>query len=448
MPDIGELEPLCSRAGKALYGRVSVPGDKSISHRALIIASSAIGETRIKGLLEGEDVLATASALSEMGVTLNQDCNGCWIVQGLGVGALMSPNNILDMGNAGTAARLLMGLIAGNPISAIITGDASLRSRPMKRVIEPLEAMGTQISSHLDNYLPVQINGNISPLPLDYKLTVPSAQVKSAILLCGLSSRGSTIIHEINPSRDHTERMLKQFGAEIKVDNDENNGVYISLNGQCNLYATELSIPGDISSAAFLIAAAVMIPNSEITVTNVGINPLRTGFLDTLLDMGADLLINRVDTDSPEPIADITARYSQLRGVSVPSNRAPTMIDEYPILAVLASVAKGRTEMHGIRELRYKESDRIATTVSLLNSAGVEVNEFEDGFSIEGNGKPAAGGVIIETALDHRIAMAALVMGLTTDKPIRINDSSPISTSFPTFVNLMKKLGAEINNPA
>ena len=443
--EISAKYPLSSRFRGPLCGTVCVPGDKSISHRALIIGSLAVGNTKISGLLESEDVMATVSALRKLGVNISRDTNNCWLVSGVGVGGFKEPSEIIDLGNAGTAARLLMGAISGCPITAFLTGDSSLCSRPMARVTEPLMLMGAEMFPRSKNYLPLGIRGQIIPMPIEYDLKVPSAQVKSALLLCGLSSPGKVIIHESIQSRDHTERMLKQFGNDITTELNSITGASkITLTGQTELVAANINVPGDFSSAAFLIAAALMIPDSEVTIKNVGVNRLRLGLLDTLLEMGAKISLFPKKNENAEPVADISVCYSKLSGISVPADRSPLMIDEYPILAVIASVAKGKTEMRGLGELRLKESDRISATTELLRSSGVRVEEHEDGLTVHGSNNPIKGGAIIPTHLDHRIGMAAIVLGLSSKSGVTIDDISPISTSFPGFVELMQKLGADI----
>lgn len=444
-PDPGGPAPLIARAGRPLRGSCRVPGDKSISHRALMLGGLAVGETRVTGLLEGEDVLATAAAMQAMGADVVREGEGAWRIRGVGIGGLAEPDAPLDMGNAGTAARLLMGVVAGHPITAFFTGDASLRSRPMRRVIEPLTAMGAEVFARSGDRLPLGLRGPETPVPLDYHLPVPSAQVKSAVLLCGLSAPGETIVHESRPSRDHTERMLQHFGATVSVAREgEGGGVRIVLSGQPELEGAPVDVPGDISSAAFPMAAALMVPGSEVTIDHVGLNPLRTGLVDTLRDMGADIRITGGAEATGEPVGDIAVRHGTLRGIEVPPERAPSMIDEYPILAVLAACAEGRTVMRGIGELRVKESDRIAAVAAGLKAAGVAVEEFDDGLAVDGVGGPLAGGATVTTHLDHRIAMSFLVAGLASAAPMEIDDGAPIATSFPGFVELMTGLGAEI----
>ncbi|MBR71995.1 MAG: 3-phosphoshikimate 1-carboxyvinyltransferase [Rhodospirillaceae bacterium] len=436
---------LSSKFGGPISGEIEVPGDKSISHRALILGSLAVGNTKIYGLLEGDDVIATAKALSELGVEIKKHKNEYWTISGVGIGGFEEPRQILDLGNAGTAARLLMGAISGNPITAFLTGDDSLCSRPMGRVTEPLKLMGAQIFSGSKDKLPIGIRGPDMPIPIEYDLKIPSAQVKSALLLCGLSAPGEVIINESIQSRDHTERMLKKFGSNIVTETNHKTGISTCrLIGQNELCPTNICVPGDFSSASFLIAAALMVPDSNLTIKNVGINKLRIGLLDTLVEMGAKISLSRTKNDEFEPTADISVSYSELSGINVPPERSPMMIDEYPILAVIASAAKGITQMRGIRELRLKESDRISATVNLLRASDIVVDEYEDGLAVHGNNKLLKGGSLIPTLLDHRIGMAAIILGLSSKSGISIDDSAPISTSFPGFVDIMKKIGADI----
>lgn len=443
--DTPSFRPLAARRSGPLAGTIRVPGDKSISHRALMLGGLAVGETHVTGLLEGEDVLATARAMDAMGASIVREADGAWRINGVGIGGLTEPDAPLDMGNAGTAARLLMGVVAGHPFTSFFTGDASLRGRPMKRVIAPLEMMGARVVSRSEGRLPLAVCGTGTPMPLDYALPVPSAQVKSAVLMCGLSAPGTTTVHEDRPSRDHTERMLRHFGADVAVESaGSGGGVRITLEGQPELSGASIDVPGDISSAAFPIAAALMVPGSDISIDHVGMNPLRTGLIATLNDMGANIGISDEREASGEPVAKLNVRHTSLQGIEVPPERAPAMIDEYPVLAVLAACAEGPTVMRGIAELRVKESDRIAAMVAGLRAAGVEVQEFDDGLVVEGQGRPPVGGVTVTTHLDHRIAMSFLILGLATDEPVAIDDSTPIATSFPRFVELMRSLGADM----
>jgi len=438
---LATLRPLTATASGPLGGTIRIPGDKSISHRALMFAALAIGETHIAGLLEGEDVLRTAAAMRALGAAVTQDGPGQWRVAGRGLGLLKEPEDVLDMGNSGTAARLLCGLLAGHDLFAVMTGDASLRGRPMRRVTEPLAMCGAQFQSRDGGRLPLAIRGAKDALPLKYRLPVASAQVKSALMLAGLNARGWTTIEEPEPTRDHSERMLRHFGAAVEVE-PHGTGRIIRLLGQPDLVASDILVPGDPSSAAFPLVAALITPGSEVTVRGVGLNALRTGLLTTLREMGGQLVINNERIEGGEPVGDITARHSLLMGVEVPASRAPSMIDEYPILAVAAAYAEGRTLMLGLGELRVKESDRLNATAALLQANGVRVTAGQDTLTVEGGAVP--GGGLVPTHMDHRIAMSALVLGLAASAPVRIDDGAFIETSFPDFVGLMAGLGGRI----
>ena len=438
------LKALKSQTVKALKGTVQVPGDKSISHRALMIGGLAIGETRINGLLEGEDVQATAKALRALGVSVEKKDDAGWRVRGRGVGGLIEPDGVLDMGNSGTAARLLIGVLAAHPFSTTLSGDASLSSRPMNRVIEPLSLMGAVFQTRSNGRLPLNVTGLDDPLPIDYQLPVASAQVKSAILLAGLAAAGVTRVVEPKPTRDHTELMLRHFGAVVDVEDLAEGGRVITVHGQPELNASDVTIPGDISSAAFPMVAALLIPGSKVTLPNVGINPLRAGLMGTLRAMGAAIKLDNERTEAGEPVADMSIMGSALRGVTVPAERAPSMIDEYPVLAAAAACAEGTTRLEGLSELRVKESDRLSGMARGLAACGVEVEEGEDFLVIHGSGSAPKGGALVETALDHRIAMAFLVLGMVCGDPITIDDAGPIETSFPGFTGLMNGLGAHI----
>ncbi|MBX3453572.1 3-phosphoshikimate 1-carboxyvinyltransferase [Ferrovibrio sp.] len=434
--------------GKPLAGKASVPGDKSISHRALIFGALAVGETRVSGLLEGEDVLRTAAAMRAMGAEAERLPDGSWRVRGVGVGGFAEPADVLDMGNAGTGARLVMGLVASHAMTAIFTGDASLRRRPMGRVIEPLSLMGARFIGRSGGRLPLAVVGAQQPLPISYTLPVASAQVKSALLLAGLNAPGITSVIEPEPTRDHTENLLRHFGAKVEVHDDER-GRVITLAGQPELRPADIDVPGDPSSAAFPLVAALIVPGSEITITGVGMNPLRTGLFDTLLDMGADLTFSNRREQGGEPVADITARHSRLKGITVPPERAPSMIDEYPILFVAAACAEGKTIVRGAKELRVKESDRLAAMARALAANGVALEELEDGLIITGNGQAPqgsalVGGASVATELDHRIAMSALVLGLAAKNGVAVDDVGMIDTSFPGFVALIQGLGGNL----
>lgn len=444
MTAVAAPRPHASRPGKPLAGHLSVPGDKSISHRALIFGALAVGETEVTGLLEGEDVLRTAAAMRAMGAEVERLGEGHWRVRGVGVGGFAEPADVLDMGNAGTGARLVMGLVASQPFTAVFTGDASLRRRPMGRVVEPLSRIGAQFVGRSGGRLPLAVIGATHPLPIEYELPVASAQVKSAVLLAGLNAPGITRVIEREATRDHTENLLRHFGAEIMVETTKEGGRIISLVGQPELKASRIQVPGDPSSAAFPLVAALITPGAEVTVEAVGINPLRTGLFDTLRDMGADLSLSNQRDQGGEPVADITARYSTLKGITVPPERAPSMIDEYPILFVAAACANGETVVRGAKELRVKESDRLAAMARALAANGVALEELEDGLILRGNGTAPKGGAKVATELDHRIAMSALVLGLAAQDGVSVDDVGMIDTSFPGFVGLMRGLGADI----
>ena len=434
--------PLTARRPAApLLGDITVPGDKSISHRALMFAGLAIGRTHITGLLEGEDVLRTAGAMRALGAELTRLPDGSWDVWGRGVGGLAEPEDVLDMGNSGTAARLLAGVLASHPIFAVMTGDGSLRRRPMQRVIAPLSLCGARFASREGGRLPLAIEGARDPLPIEYRLPVASAQVKSAVLLAGLAAPGHTIVEEPDPTRDHTENMLRHFGATVQIA-AQGSGRIITLVGQPELRAADIIVPGDPSSAAFPLAAALIVPGSRITVRGVGLNPLRAGLFATLREMGADLTISAPRVEGGEPVGDITASFGPLRGIDVPASRVPSMIDEYPILAMLAACAHGTTRMCGLKELRVKESDRLSATAAALAANGVRVDIEGDDLLVHGTGAPPPGGGLVATHMDHRIAMAAIVLGLATAAPVGVDDTGFIDTSFPGFVALMNGLGA------
>lgn len=435
---------LSSGTSRPLRGTCRVPGDKSISHRALILGALAVGRTRIKGLLEGEDVLRTAQALRALGARVKRDGEGSWSIDGVGVGGFSEPAEPLDLGNSGTGARLLMGAVATHAFTTFFTGDDSLRRRPMARVAHPLSQMGARITARDGVRMPLAVEGARTPLPLSYTPPVPSAQVKSAILLAGLNAPGDTTVIEPNPTRDHTENLLRHFGAKVEVMEIERGGRRITLTGQPELKPADLTVPGDPSSAAFPLVAALIRPGSAITMTGVGINPLRAGLFTTLAEMGADIAFARQRVAGGEPVADLKAKAGALRGVDVPAARAPSMIDEYPILAVAASFATGRTVMRGLGELRVKESDRLAAMAQGLVACGVKATIDGDDLIVEGRGGSVAGGARIATELDHRIAMAFLVLGGAAKKPTRIDDGATITTSFPGFVALMNRLGTRI----
>ncbi len=441
------MTALKSSPAGPLSGTIAVPGDKSISHRALMLGALAVGETRISGLLESEDVLATAAALKSLGADIEREDDGTWRVFGRGVGGLAEPASVLDMGNSGTAVRLLMGVMAGHPFKTTFAGDASLSSRPMERVMTPLRLMGAQFSSRDGGRLPVTVSGAASPIPVTYELPVASAQVKSAVLLAGLNTPGRTSVIEPEPTRDHSERMLAHFGAEVVIEDRTEGGRIITLTGQPELTGHDIIVPGDFSSAAFPMVAALLVPSSRVELTGVGLNPLRTGLLQTLVEMGAAITIGNKRPEGGEPVGDLTVQTSALKGITVAADRAPSMIDEYPVLAVAAAFAEGETRLEGLGELRVKESDRLAAIAKGLRAAGVELAETEDSLTIRGVGggmKSIPGGVRIEANLDHRIAMAFLVLGMVADAAIEIDDGATINTSFPGFTGLMNGLGANI----
>jgi 3-phosphoshikimate 1-carboxyvinyltransferase len=431
--------PLAAHRPGPLNGTFRAPGDKSISHRALMFGALAVGETRISGLLEGEDVLRTAAAMRALGAEVTQQDAASWLVCGRGLGGLVEPADVLDMGNSGTAARLLCGILASHPIFSVMTGDASLRRRPMRRVTDPLAASGARFAGREGGRLPLAIEGARDPLPLDYRVPVPSAQVKSALLLCGLNAPGLTRIEEPEATRDHSENMLRHFGAEVSVA-EEGRTRIITLRGQPELRAADVLVPGDPSSAAFPIVAALLVPGSAIRIEGLGINPLRTGLFDCLREMGADLVVENPRIAGGEPVGDVVVRHSTLHGIVVPWERAPAMIDEYPVLAVAAACATGTTRMLGLKELRVKESDRLSATAAMLAGNGARVEIAGDDLIVEGLGAPPAGGGVVQTHMDHRLAMSALVMGLASDRPVAVDDCSFIDTSFPGFVALINRL--------
>jgi 3-phosphoshikimate 1-carboxyvinyltransferase len=426
-----------------LRGTVRVPGDKSISHRALMFASLAIGKSTITGLLEGEDVLSTAAAMRAMGAQITRSDDGIWTVHGVGVGGLMQPDTALDMGNSGTSTRLLMGLVASHAITATFIGDASLSKRPMGRVSDPLGLTGAEFTASPGGTLPLMVRGICPAVPISYRLPVASAQVKSAILLAGLNTPGFTEVIEPIPTRDHSERMLRGFGADLTIEVGSDGTRTIRLVGEAELKPQTIEVPGDPSSAAFPIVAALITPGSEVTVTHVGMNPTRTGIYKMLEAMGADLTYANEREVGGEPVADITARHSALMGITVPPEVAPSMIDEFPVFFVAASMASGRTVTSGLDELRVKESDRLALMATGLTAIGAQVQEREDGLVIDGSGgEPLEGGATINSALDHRIAMSFAVAGQHCYHGVTVDDVSPIATSFPTFEGLLRNLSS------
>jgi 3-phosphoshikimate 1-carboxyvinyltransferase len=439
--------PLTATKSSALHGAADVPGDKSISHRALMLGGLAIGQTRITGLLEGDDVYATAGALRALGVTVTREGPGAWTVSGVGVGGFAEPSEVLDMGNSGTAARLLLGLLATHDFTAFMTGDHSLVKRPMARVTGPLSRMGADFTTR-GGRLPLAVRGAANSIPIVYRMEVASAQVKSAVLLAGLNAPGETTVIEPVATRDHTERMLRHFGGTISVGLLEDGATAITVKGQPELVAAPIIVPGDPSSAAFPAVAALLVPGSEVALRNVGMNPLRTGLYETLVEMGADISFTDAGEAGGEPVSDLVVRAGPLKGVTVPAERAPRMIDEYPILAMAAACAEGTTHLLGLAELKVKESDRLAMIAAGLVACGVKIELGEDSLAIHGTGRPPKGGATVATAFDHRIAMSFLVLGLVSDAPITVDDATAIATSFPTFETLMADLGARITGEA
>ncbi len=432
--------PLSALPAGPLAGHVRVPGDKSISHRALMFGAMATGRTRIKGLLEAEDVINTAKAVTALGATAVKT-GETWEVVGRGVGGLAEPAAPLDFGNSGTGTRLMLGVIAGQPMTVCLTGDPSLSKRPMARVLKPLQQMGLEVVEEGRDRLPITVRGSARLVPMSYELPVPSAQVKSAILIAGLSAPGETTVIEKEPTRDHTERMLRHFGATVRVVDRPDGKRAVTVLGDAELAGTDITVPGDPSSAAFLVAAALIVPGSEVTIEGVLVNETRTGFYTTLREMGADIAFLNVREEGGEPIADIRVRASTLEGVTVPAQRAPSMIDEYPVLAAVAAMAPGTTRMEGLAELKAKESDRLAATAAGLVANGVDAVVEGDTLIVHGKGSVAGGGVVV-THMDHRIAMAFLTLGLVSKAPVTVDDTTFIATSFPEFKGLMEGLGA------
>lgn len=440
-----EPMPLAARQGGPLQGRARVPGDKSISHRALILAALTVGETTISGLLEGEDVLHTAEAMQALGARVERTGDSAWRIHGVGVSGFAQPARVLDFGNSGTGVRLAIGAVAGAPVTATFDGDESLRGRPMRRVLDPLEKMGARVVQVADDgRVPLTLQGASDPIPIIYESPVPSAQLKSAVLLAGLAAPGETTVIETEATRDHTERLLKHFGAKVTSKPYGDHGRRVVLQGQPELAPANVIVPADPSSAAFPLVAALIVPGSELVLDAVMTNPLRTGLLTTLREMGASIETLEKRDDGGEEVADLRVRASVLKGVEVPPERAPSMIDEYPILAVAASFAEGVTRMRGLKELRVKESDRLTATADMLRANGVAVEIENDDLIVHGKGRPAGGGEV-KTQMDHRIAMSALVMGLGSENALRIDDSAFIATSFPGFVDLMRSVGADFS---
>jgi 3-phosphoshikimate 1-carboxyvinyltransferase len=436
--------PLTSRPAGPLKGDITPPGDKSVSHRAIILGGIARGVTTVRGLLEGEDVLRTVAALRELGASITKD-EGVWRIEGVGLDGLAAPRSALDMGNSGTAARLLIGLLGGRPFASSFTGDASLCKRPMGRVIAPLQQMGASFKSS-DGKLPLSVTGAARPTPITYRLQVASAQVKSAVLLAGLSAEGITTVIESSPTRDHSEHMLRSFGAHLTVERQADGAEAISIVGRPVLTGRAIVVPADPSSAAFPLVAALLRPGSEVTLRHVGLNSRRAGLIETLIEMGASIALANRREEGGEPVADLIVEGSALRAVTVPPERAPSMIDEYPILAIAAACARGATRMRGLGELRVKESDRLALMADGLKRCGVKVEIESDDLIVHGTGQPPEGGATVETAMDHRIAMSFLTLGMASLQSIRVDDALLIATSFPGFAATMNGLGASIQN--
>ncbi len=436
--------PLTARRGAPLQGRIRVPGDKSISQRALILGAMTVGETTISGLLEGEDVIHTANAMRALGARVERTGDFAWRIHGVGVGGFAQPSGPLDFGNSGTGVRLAFGAVAGCPVTATFVGDASLSGRPMRRILDPLEKMGARVLDAAEGgKLPLTLQGAADPLPIVYESPVPSAQLKSAVLLAGLAAPGETTVIEAEATRDHTERLLKHFGAKLTSKLHGEHGRRITLQGQPELEPANVVVPADPSSSAFPLVAALIMPGSDLILEAVMTNPLRTGLYTTLREMGATIETLATRDDGGEEVADLRVIASKLKGVDVPAERAPSMIDEYPILAVAASFAEGVTRMRGLKELRVKESDRLEATAAMLRVNGVTVEIDGDDLIVHGKASVAGGGEVI-THMDHRIAMAALMLGLASENPVRIDDSAFIATSFPGFVELMRSLGADL----
>lgn len=437
--------PRSFSASIPLKGRIAIPGDKSISHRSLMLSALAVGTSRVTGLLEGHDVLATAAAMRAMGATIERTDDGEWVIDGVGVGGLLQPREALDMGNSGTSTRLLMGLVASHPITTTFIGDASLSGRPMGRVIDPLSAMGADISASPGakgtKTLPLMVRGLAPAIPLTYRLPMASAQVKSAVLLAGLNTPGITEVIEPVPTRDHSERMLRGFGAELTVELDADGTRHIRIRGEAELKAQTIVVPGDPSSAAFFIVAALLVPGSDVTIVNVGLNPTRAGLVEVLQQMGGDIELLDPREVGGEPVADLRVRHSSLKGIDVDPAVVPSMVDEFPVLFVAAALAEGRTTTTGLDELRVKESDRIAVMATGLKAIGARVEESEDGLIIDGTGgDPLPGGATIAGHLDHRICMSFAVAGLVSKAPVTIDDIAPVATSFPNFEQLLAGL--------
>ena len=440
--DATQLSPLSAWKSKGLTGQMRVPGDKSISHRALIFGALARGETKISGLLESEDVINTAKAMAAFGANVRKDEDGIWYVEGLGTGSLIEPSSVLDFGNSGTGARLVMGIAGAHAFSTTFMGDASLSGRPMGRVLNPLREMGVQVLSRSGDRLPLTLRGVDPASPITYRVPMASAQVKSCVLLAGLNSAGTTTVIEPVKTRDHTERMLRGFGATLGEDINEAGETVLSIEGLQDLTAQDVTVPGDPSSASFPIVAALITEGSDLLIEDILLNETRTGLITTLLEMGADITIENERESGGERIGNVRVKSSQLRGVTVPADRAPSMIDEYPVLSVAAAFASGETRMEGLEELRVKESDRLAAVAAGLKVNGVPHEEGEDYLVVVGGSNEIGGGTVA-THLDHRIAMSFLILGLASDKPVTVDDAAIINTSFPGFADLMADLGAQ-----
>ncbi len=445
MSSHGDPIPMTSSKSGPLSGTANVPGDKSISHRSLILGALSVGETRVSGLLEGQDVLDTGRAMQAFGADVINNGNGDWSVHGVGVGGFAEPDQVIDCGNSGTGVRLIMGAMATSPISATFTGDASLNGRPMGRITDPLALFGTQACGRQGGQLPMTLIGAADPVPVRYTVPMPSAQVKSAVLLAGLNAPGETVVIEKEATRDHTERMLAGFGAKLSIETSDEDRI-ITLTGQPELTPQTIVVPRDPSSAAFPVCAALIVEGSDVLVPNIGLNPTRAGLFTTLREMGANLTYENEREEGGEPVADLRAKFSpDMQGIDVPPDRAASMIDEYPILSVVASFARGKTYMAGVKELRVKESDRIDAMAVGLRANGVKVDETEDSWTVHGEGPGSvAGGGTCATHLDHRIAMSFMCLGMATAKPVKIDDGGAIATSFPIFEGLMSELGAAI----
>ncbi|MBM1633826.1 3-phosphoshikimate 1-carboxyvinyltransferase [Sulfitobacter mediterraneus] len=449
MSSHGAPIPMTSTACGPLSGVAEVPGDKSISHRSLILGAMAVGETTITGLLEGQDVLDTAKAMRAFGAEVTDHGGGSWSVHGVGVGGFAEPENVIDCGNSGTGVRLIMGAMATSPITATFTGDASLNGRPMARITDPLALFGCQSVGRKGGRLPMTLVGAGDPVPVRYEVPVPSAQVKSAVLLAGLNTPGQTVVVEAEATRDHTERMLAGFGAEITVEQTDE-GRVITLTGQPELKPQHIDVPRDPSSAAFPVCAALIVPGSDVLVPGIGLNPTRAGVFTTLREMGADLTYENEREEGGEPVADLRARFSpNLKGIEVPPERAASMIDEYPVLSVVAAFAEGQTVMRGVKELRVKESDRIDAMATGLRANGIEVEDGPDWWIVTGRGHGnVPGGATCASHLDHRIAMSFMILGMASQQPVQLDDGGPIATSFPIFEPLMQQLGAQVTRNA